>query len=473
MKNKLLAMMARQFRKPLYMIAMILLGLPTFIVGAVAYLNYTKGRASRERAIYDEAYRQLEASGDIARIREENRSYIEKKYEFFGKDKGGRDFKAEVQKLTDDVIRQATEAKAAELMAKAGSGRTKGYMAFLTDKLGDSPLLFTLSVLSSLPLYLLMTLCLSAFIRYAIGRVCLMILVVFGVVFLVFTILHFSNNDPAQSVLGQYATEETIQDFNKTYGLDKSYPEQLFLWFKRLITFDLGKSYSGNEDVYDSLMRKFPTTLALALWSTLLGVVVALPLGIFSSLKPNSGLDYTAVFVALILMSIPAFWLGMILILNLSIKTRILPGTFGMGNPLSYLMPCIVMSCNLMASVTRMTRSSMLEVKQQEYITTARAKGLSERRVVLRHMFPNTLIPVLTIFGVSLGSLLGGSAVTEKVFTVQGIGNYIISKVFVPDIPVVLSGVVYLAIVISLVNLVVDLLYAVIDPRMKASLKNR
>jgi peptide/nickel transport system permease protein len=473
MKNKLLSMMARQFHRPLYAIAMILLGLPTFVVGSIAYLVFLSGHKSGEKECRRQALDEMKKSGRLEQIRQENEVFVKNKYEFFKKDIGSREYNSELEKLVKADIDRELSVETAKRMKHQGKSKNPGFMPYLTGKLGDSNVLLALSIISSLPMYLLVFLCLSPFIRYAIGRVFLMIFVVFGVVLLVFTILHFSSNDPAQSVLGEYATEESIAEFNATYGLDKSYPEQLFTWFKRLVTFDLGKSYSGNENVYTSLMRKFPTTLSLALWSTLLGVVIALPLGIFSSLKPNSGIDYAAVFIALILMSIPTFWLGMILILQFSIRTRILPGTFTIGMASSYIMPCIVMSCNLLASVTRMTRSSMLEVKQQEYITTARAKGLSEKRVVLRHMFPNALIPVVTIFGVSLGSLLGGSAVTEKVFTVQGIGNYIISKVFVPDIPVVLSGVVYLAIVISLVNLGVDLLYAVIDPRMKASLKNK
>lgn len=473
MKKKLLAMMVRQFRKPLYAVVMILFGPPTFLVGIVSYVRYIKRHLNDEKTFRREALAQLQASGEADALREECREYLDNKFAFFKKSKSSKEYKIQLEKETSACIERAVQIKTEDLRESSGVGKRSGFMVYLTDKLNDNPVLLGLSVISSLPLYILMVLCMNSFIRYTIGRVFAMIFVVFGVVFLVFTILHFSTNDPAQSVLGEYATEESIAEFNATYGLDEPYPVQLLQWFKRLVTFDLGKSYSGNEDVYDSLMRKFPATLTLAMWAMLFGVIVALPLGIFSSLKPNSGIDYAAVFIALILMSIPAFWLGMILLLNFSIQTRILPGSFSLGDWRTYIMPSIVMGCNLLASVTRMTRSSMLEVKQQEYITTARAKGLSERRVVLRHMFPNALIPVITIFGVSLGSLLGGSAVTEKVFTVQGIGNYIISKVFVPDIPVVLSGVVYLAIVISLVNLGVDLLYAAIDPRIKASLKNK
>jgi peptide/nickel transport system permease protein len=177
-------------------------------------------------------------------------------------------------------------------------------------------------------------------------------------------------------------------------------------------------------------------------------------------------------FIALIGLSIPTFWLGLIFILNFSIRNRWLPATFNPDNPWSLLMPAIVLGTSLAASVARMTRASTLEVIHEDYLLTARSKGMSNWRIIWRHIIPNALIPVITVIGLQFGGMLGGSAVTEQVFNINGVGSYIVEKQFVPDIPAVLGGVIYIAIIVSLVNLVVDLLYALIDPRIRTTLKN-
>lgn len=177
-------------------------------------------------------------------------------------------------------------------------------------------------------------------------------------------------------------------------------------------------------------------------------------------------------FVALIGLSIPNFWLGLILILNFSIKLQWLPATFQVGNWMSMIMPAIVLGTGMSASVARMTRSSMLEVKHSDYVLTARAKGLTERKVVLKHILGNAMIPIVTVIGMQFGGMLGGSSVTEKVFNINGLGSWIVDKQFIPDIPVILAGVVYISVVISIANLAVDILYAFIDPRIKSKMKN-
>lgn len=472
MKKKCFEIMFRQFRKPTYKVCMFLLGLPTFIVALISYAVYRSKHGTSDKQFLALARKELEDSGRAQSIYEECRGYHERKLEFFHKNAKSSDAVRQLKKQYSEQLNAAVRARADELMEAQGAVRPVGFMEFLQNALNRSTALFVLSVISSLPLYILMIIDISPFGRYAVERIFFMVFVIFGVVLLCFTVMHFSAFDPAQNILGEKATEEQLAQFNETYGLDEPYMVQLGQWFKKIVTFDLGKSYSSGEDVFTSLIRKFPATLKLALFAAIFAIVVALPLGVMSSLKPNSGVDYVALLIAMILMSVPSFWLGMIMILNFSINTGWLPSTFKTEQIASYIMPAVAMSCSLLSSITRITRSSMLEVSNQEYITTARAKGLSMFTVVMKHMFLNALIPVITAFGLQFGHLLGGSAVTEKVFSVKGIGNYIISSVYIPDIPIVLSGVVYLAIIISLLNLVIDLLYAVLDPRIKASLKN-
>ena len=471
MKTKLLGQMERQFRKPLYRVVMLLLGLPTFLVSLVAYLAYKQKNEDAAERCRREAAEQLNKDGTLDRIAGECRERLENKFRFFGKSHE-RGFEKELQKQTAQAQSEAIGIRTKQIIEETGAAERPSFIRYTTKKL-ESNGLFALSLVSSLFLYLLMLLCLNPFTRYSIERIVGMVFVIFGVVFVVFTILHFSNSDPATNVLGEAATEEQKADFNRTYGLDQPYIVQLARQFKNILTFNLGKSYSGNEDVLEALMRKFPATLVLSLCSIAFGLIVSIPLGIVAAMKPNTGWDYLAMLIAMLLLSLPQFWFGMIMILSFSIKLGLLPATFDTSNWQTYIMPSIVMGSQFLASVTRQTRSSMLEVKSQDYVVTAKAKGLSNRTVIVKHILGNALIPIITVVGLQFGQILGGSAVPERVFSVKGIGSYIIDKQFLPDIPVLLAGVVYLAIIVSIVNLVVDLLYAVLDPRIKSSIKNR
>lgn len=208
---------------------------------------------------------------------------------------------------------------------------------------------------------------------------------------------------------------------------------------KGILTLDLGYSYTGNEDVMASIANKFPVTLTIAFWSLLMAIVIAIPVGMISAAKPNSFWDYSFMFIALIGLSIPNFWQGLVFILNFSIKWHILPATYSPGDWLSIIMPVIVLGTGLTASIARMTRSSILEVVNEEYIVTAKAKGLKPSRVFINHALRNAIIPIITIIGLQFGGMLGGAAVTEKVFNISGLGSYIVDKQFVPDIPSILG----------------------------------
>ena len=299
-----------------------------------------------------------------------------------------------------------------------------------------------------------------------------MIFVILGVTTIVFTLLYFSPSDPAVNILGVQATPEQIENFRQLYGLNDTYWLQLARTLKGVATLDFGYSYVGNELVIDALLRRFPITLQLTFFSLGIALIIAIPAGIYAAVKANSLFDQFFMFLALIGLSIPTFWLGLIFIFNFAIKNRWLPATFNPSNSWSLLMPAIVLGTSLAAAVARMTRGSTLEVIHEDYLLTARSKGLSNWRIIWRHVIPNALIPVITVIGLQFGGMLGGSAVTEQVFNINGVGSYIVEKQFVPDVPAVLGGVIYIAIIVSIVNLMVDLLYALVDPRIRSSLKN-
>lgn len=330
---------------------------------------------------------------------------------------------------------------------------------------------FVTALILAWPMFLLMQIYRLPFLRYVIERLLQMVFVIFGVTTIVFTLLYFSPSDPAVNILGIQATPQQIENFNVLHGLNDSYWQQLARTLKGVATFDLGYTYVGNELVIDALMRRFPVTLQVTFFSLAIALVIAIPAGIYSAVKANSLFDQFFMFLALIGLSIPTFWLGLIFIFNFAINNRWLPATYSPDNPWSLLMPAAVLGTSLAAAVARMTRGSTLEVIHEDYVLTARSKGLSNWRIISRHVIPNALIPVVTVIGLQFGGMLGGSAVTEQVFNINGVGSYIVEKQFVPDIPAVLGGVIYIAIIVSIVNLIVDLLYVVLDPRIRTSLK--
>ncbi|MBK3494748.1 ABC transporter permease [Viridibacillus sp. YIM B01967] len=328
------------------------------------------------------------------------------------------------------------------------------------------------SFIPGIMMYLFLLIYARPLVRYIFERLLMTVFVIISVTIFVFTILHFSPSDPAANILRESATAEQRAEFNHQYGLDQSYWVQLWDTTKGILTLDLGYSFTGNEDIMTSIANKFPITLTIAFLSLLMAIVLAIPVGMISAAKPNSFWDYTFMFVALIGLSIPNFWQGLVFILNFSIKWHILPATYSPDDWLSIIMPVVVLGTGLTASIARMTRSSILEVINEEYIVTAKAKGLKPSRVFINHALRNAIIPIITIIGLQFGGMLGGAAVTEKVFNISGLGSYIVDKQFIPDIPSILGGVVYIAITISLVNLAVDILYAFLNPRIRSQMKN-
>ncbi len=300
----------------------------------------------------------------------------------------------------------------------------------------------------------------------------MLIPVVIGVTFLVFFILNLSPGDTAAMIAGEGADAETIEATRKDLGLDQPVIIQYGKYMWNLLHGDMGQSYKTKREVFPTLMAAFPNTAKLAFWSILVAVAIALPVGIISATRQYSAVDNVGMVVALLCVATPNFWLGLMLIILFSLNLGWLPSG-GMGGWKNYIMPAITLGTGDAALITRMTRSSMLEVVRQDYIRTARAKGVPEKRVILKHALRNALIPVVTVIGLQFGSLLGGATLTETVFAWPGVGRTIVDAIKSKDTPIVMGGIVLLTITFSVVNLLVDILYAFIDPRIKAQYKKK
>ncbi|MFD0712956.1 ABC transporter permease subunit [Paenibacillus sp. GCM10027626] len=466
--DRIAAIYSKILLHPTYRFLLLLLGAPVTII-VFCFYRYRQSKAGYHLLVEKERSKLLE-SGIRDRLLSETRDQLQRKHRFFEQKVSPGQLEQEVERITSRKFEELLRQRMKELVAENKSG-VKVTFGDTYHALAANPVFFAISLFIGLPMYILMAVYANPYWKYIVERLVMAIFVIFGVAFFVFTILYISPMDPARNLLGETATKEQIAAFNHLYGLDQPYLTQLWNSLKGILTFDLGKSFSGNENVTVAIANKFPVTLTLTVISTVVAIIIALPIGIISATRPNSFFDYTFMFIALLGLSIPNFWQGLIFILNFSIKLPWLPATYSPGNWLSAIMPIIVLGTGLTAAVARMTRSSTLEVIHEDYITTAKAKGLSRRHVLWKHAVSNALIPILTVIGLQFGGMLGGAAVTEKVFNISGIGSYIVDKQFIPDIPSIMAGVVYTAITISIVNVIVDLLYAFFDPRIRSKMK--
>ena len=303
--------------------------------------------------------------------------------------------------------------------------------------------------------------------RYILKRLLLMIPVILGISLLVFAMLELSPGDPAQIILGMKATPEALADLRKQMGLDQPFWTRYFNYILNALHGDFGTSWRTNLPVFQEIIARMPTTIRLALGSMFLVVLIGIPVGIISAVKQYSLLDNLTLTGALILSSMPAFWLGTLLILLFALKLSWLPA---MGNDSisGYILPWITLAASYLATLVRMTRSSMLEVIRADYIKMARAKGASEKQVILSHALRNALLPIVTIVGMNFAGLLGGTVIIEQVFTLNGLGSLAITSVRQLDVPMVMAEVLFIALITSVVNLIVDVLYVYIDPRLKS-----
>ena len=303
--------------------------------------------------------------------------------------------------------------------------------------------------------------------RYIAKRILYMIPVLLGVTLLVFFIMHLAPGNVAAMILGENATKEQIAALEAEMGLDRPLLIQYLDYLLGLLHGDLGTSYTTGASVTSEIMARFPYTVVLTLVAAVVSILLALPLGILAAVKQNTWVDNVSMVVSLIGVSMPIFWLALLLVLAFSLNLGWFP-VQGADGWKSYVLPAISLGFMNMASIARTTRSSMLETVRQDYIRTARAKGVPKRDAIVKHAFENALIPTITVCGIQLGQLLGGSVLTETVFAWPGIGRLMVQSISSRDVPMVLGCMVVMTVCFSVVNLLVDLLYAFVDPRIKA-----
>lgn len=299
-------------------------------------------------------------------------------------------------------------------------------------------------------------------------RLLMMIPVLLGVTLLIFTMLYFTPADAADMILGDSAPAEAVEQLREELGLNKSFFEQYLAYMKGILTkFDLGISWTTRLPVTDELLHYFPTTVKLAALSSLLGAVLGITLGIISAIRQYSIFDKIATALSLVGVSMPNFWLGMMLIILFAVNLKWLPPS-GIATAAAWVLPTVTLSCQGVAQLARMTRSSMLEVIRQDYIRTARAKGQRESVIVVKHALKNAMIPVITAVGLTFGRLLGGAVLAETVFSVPGLGKLMVDAIKIRNYPIVQGGVLLIAFSMLVVNLIVDILYAFADPRIRS-----
>lgn len=305
-------------------------------------------------------------------------------------------------------------------------------------------------------------------IKYVLKRLLQIIPVLLCVAIVIFTIMYFAPGDPVMLAIGDNYTPERYAEVAARMGLDKGYFGQLWDFLKSLfLHFDFGTSYILKTDIKTELFARLPRTALIAAVCCLLQVVIAIPLGITAATHQNGLVDRFCILLAMVGISLPGFWVGMILILVFAVYIPILPSS-GVEHWYSYILPCVANALMGVGSLTRMTRSQMLEVIRSDYVVTARAKGVPERTILYSHALPNALIPIVTFVGTHFGRALGGTVVIETLFGIPGVGYYITQAVRNRDYPIVRGGVTLLALLFCLVVLAVDIIYAFIDPRIKA-----
>lgn len=292
--------------------------------------------------------------------------------------------------------------------------------------------------------------------------------ILFGVSVLVFMMLHLTPGDPARLIAGPTATPEQVDEIRTMLGLKEPLYEQYYHYMNRLVHGDLGQSVITHDSVTSELAPRFIATAELSGAAMVLAVIVGMTFGIISATRQYSIVDNVLSVLALFGLSTPAYWLGLMLILLFSLHFGWFPAA-GRGGLSHFVLPTITLSLFAMATVARMTRGSLLDVLNQDYVQAARAKGLSESFVLIRHALKNALIPVMTVVGLQVGQLLSGAVLTETVFSWPGIGRFLVDSIEARDFPIVQGGVLLTAVVFVVVNLIVDLLYGIVDPRIRYS----
>ncbi|MFQ5827830.1 MAG: ABC transporter permease [Candidatus Methylomirabilia bacterium] len=304
--------------------------------------------------------------------------------------------------------------------------------------------------------------------RPALKRALALVPVLFGVSLVVFALTAIALGDPVRATMGQRGDPEVIEQIRREYALDRPIWAQYATWMGRLLRGDLGRSYHQQRPVTEIILERFPATLRLAVGATLIAAVLGLSAGILAAARPGSLLDHLLMGTAVLGISTPVFWLGLMLSLLFSVWLGWVPVSgYGGGALANLVLPAFTLGALHTGTIARMTRSSLLEVIRQEYIQTARAKGLGEGRVIGKHALRNALIPVVTVIGIGLADLLVGAPLTETVFAWPGLGRLLVAAVLQRDLPVVMGAVLFFAVIYVVGNLLVDLAYLLIDPRVR------
>lgn len=324
-------------------------------------------------------------------------------------------------------------------------------------------------------------------LKYILRRLFSLIFILLGVSIIVFMLVYLAPGDPVRLLLGEDATQADVERLNRIYGFDQPLPVQYLRWLGNAVTGDLGVSLRSQLPVTRLILERMPATIELALWSLVLAVGVGIPLGVLSAVRRGSWIDFGSMIAALVGVAAPNFWIGLILLSQIALYVSWLPiGSRGPGfteavaalftefsvvrlwDHFRYvLLPALALGTSIMALITRLTRSSLLEVLNRDYIRTAHAKGLRANTVVYGHALKNALLPVITVVGVQFGALLGGAIVIEQVFAWPGVGRLIINAISQRDFPVVQGSVLMLAVIFALVNLLVDVSYSIVNPRIR------
>ena len=296
--------------------------------------------------------------------------------------------------------------------------------------------------------------------------------VLLGATFLVFAIMYVAPGDAARIMLGNDASEKAVEALRQQMGLNDPFLVQYAHFVMNLLKGDLGVSYRNAQPVASLIFGRLSNTIFLAVSGILFSIVIGIPVGIISAVRQYSLLDNITMFITLTLTAVPTFWLALILVIVFSVNFRIFPPS-GMGHNfhdfvVSMVLPTLTLGFGYAALIARTTRASVLDVVRQDYINTARAKGVDESTVIWSHMMKNALIPIVTVIGLNFGVLLGGSVLTESIFSWPGVGRFVVESISYKDTPAILGSIVVLAVLFTLVNLLVDLLYAFLDPRIKS-----
>ena len=304
-------------------------------------------------------------------------------------------------------------------------------------------------------------------IKYIFKRLIMLIPVILVTSFLIYWAMSLTGGDPALMLAGDKATPEQVEQIREELGLNDPFPVRYANYMKGMLTGDMGKSYVTKKDVFQTFMEKLPNTLALGGAAVLIAVVVSLPLGIYTAIHQNTWKDTAGMVFALFGTSMPNFWLGLMLIIIFALKLGLLPSG-GKSGFSSIILPAVTVGFGLAALITRTTRSSKLDVLRQDYMTTARAKGCPEKRVIYTHGLKNALIPIITAIGLQMSLVITGSVLAETVFSWPGIGRLVYDSISKRDTPMVTGAIIMCSILMCIINLAVDLVYAFFDPRIKA-----